>query len=167
MTRRDAREPTGKPREISGKIAGRFVRRADSHLSIREIEGSGDDRHSRTRRNVIEAAAPRWHAPSRPFWRDAENKAIPSSEFRYRLIHDVVRRASHYRNPTDPPKNRPKGPSKDRVLAQPGCVDIDREICENADDKVPVGRVRRDDDDELRGVRKSARYSPAEHAQSE
>jgi len=167
MPRRNASEPTGKPREISGKIAGRFVRRADSQLPIREIERSGDDRHSRTRRNVIEAAAPRWHAPSRPFRRDAENKAIPSSEFRYRLIHDVVRRVSSDGNATDSSQNGPERPSKDRVLAQPGCVDVDREVCEYADDEVPVGRVRRDDNDELRSVRKGARYSPAEHAQSE
>ena len=167
MPRRNVGEPTGEPREISGKIAGRFVRRADSQLSIREIERSSDDRHSRTRRDVIEAAAPRRHASSRPFRRDAENKALPSSEFRDRLIHDVVRRVSPDGNATDSSQNGSERPSKDRVLAQPGCVDVDRKVRENADDEVPVGRVRRDDNDELRSVRKGARYSPAEHAQSE
>lgn len=78
-----------------------------------------------------------------------------------------MRRTSLDWNPADAPKDRPKWPAEDRVLAKPGGVNVDREVRKNPDDEVPVRRVRCDDCDELRRVRERTSYSPAEQTQAQ
>lgn len=131
-----------------------------------EVERRRDNGHARAYSNVVEATAPGWNAPSCTLRRDSKHEAVTPIEFHDRLLHDVVRRASLHWNAADSAKYWPEGPAEDRVLAEPGRVDVDREVDKEPNDEVPVGCVRRDDDDELGEIRQRTRNAPAKQAEA-
>lgn len=148
-------------------VSRREERPHDAYRFRTVIEPDGNDRGARSHRDVIEPGPPFVHEFSRSFRRERQNPAVVGVE-RFDLDRDSV--LTHYAlhwDPTEPAHYPADGRAEERMFRKESEANAKREQADDAEWKIPVGRVGRDDDNHLRKVWQLALNFPAEGAQDQ
>ena len=146
-------------------VARELEIRADADLARRVVDVGQGHGNARCEGDPVEARFPVVGTAARTLGRQRQAEFPPDGKLPFDLLDKAARLTAVHRDPTPADEERRKRPAGQRVLADEADRDADHRLGEEADDRVPVRRVRIEDDDApLRhGTRQADR--PADGAQ--
>jgi len=133
-------------------IAGRIENGAYTPCLAQVIQKSEHDRDIGAPGDVIESAFPVRDLLPGSLGGQNHGELCPFLEYLDHLYYDIARLGPIDWNAAKPPEESVKGPPEEAVLSEPVTSELQNKNHGQPDGEIPVGGVRRQDDDVLRDV---------------
>src|SRR5690606_22138048 len=151
--------------DVGGHVVAEHEQRADPDHLARIVEVRRQHRHAGALGDLPEPRLPAIDVLARAFGGEPEPVAFRIPDQRGGLLGDAGRRVAVHRDDPEPAHEHAERPPEQLVLAEDADVQAQRELGRQAPDAVPVGRMRRADQHQLRKVGEGALHAPSTQAQ--
>lgn len=152
-------------RHILRLVAGERQPGVDADLAPRIIDEGQAQRHAGRDRDAVEAGFPVIDLAARALRRDGQVQAFIPREGLDEAIHETGALAPIHRDAAKTAEEGAERRAEKRVLADEADRGGDGEARQDADDEIPIGRVRVDDHHRLRHGRRNEQHAPSEEPQ--
>jgi hypothetical protein len=146
---------------VGGFVAGQRDARHQPGLALAVVYGGHHHRHAGGQRNAVEARLPAPGPPAGAFGGDYQPEVLSAAKLFDHAFDEAGVLAAVHRDAAEFVHDRAEAVAKQRVLARPACLQVERGHGEQAEREIPVRSVRVADHHRLGGKQGQVEQLPA------